>query len=109
MVLGYSPLVLASLLVSCSAFTVLPASRSASAIPARSSGPMAFFGKPKPPTKPESASEIADKITGLTPSEERRQKLEVGTNWPPRTSTIYREGYQFFQGPTPKTGYQADL
>ena len=33
----------------------------------------------------------------LTPEERRRQKLEVGTNWPPRTSTVKGEGYQFFQ------------
>ena len=41
--------------------------------------------------------------------EERRQKLEVGTNWPPRTSTVAGEGYQFFQGPTPKTGVQEGM
>ena len=40
---------------------------------------------------------------------ERRQKLEVGTNWPPRTSTVAGEGYQFFQGPTPKTGVQEGM
>ena len=41
--------------------------------------------------------------------EERRQKLEVGANWQPRTSTVKGEGYQFFQGPTPKTGTQDNL
>lgn len=45
----------------------------------------------------------------LTEEEERRLKLEVGTNWRPRTSTKKGEGYQFFQGPTPKTGVQEDL
>ena len=45
----------------------------------------------------------------LTEEEERRLKLEVGTNWKPRTSTKKGEGYQFFQGPTPKTGVQEDL
>ena len=50
----------------------------------------------------------------------------VGTNWPPRTTTVMngertgplaffdfddtgREGYMFFQGPTPLTGVQPDL
>tara|TARA_B110001452_G_scaffold243187_1_gene226419 strand:+ start:229 stop:675 length:447 start_codon:yes stop_codon:yes gene_type:complete len=45
----------------------------------------------------------------LTDEEERKLKLEVGTNWKPRTSTKAGEGYQFFQGPTPKTGVQEDL
>ena len=45
----------------------------------------------------------------LTEEEERKLKLEVGTNWKPRTSTKKGEGYQFFQGPTPKTGVQEDL
>ena len=45
----------------------------------------------------------------LTPEERRRQKLEVGTNWPPRTSTVKGQGYQFFQGSTPKTSNQEDL
>ena len=52
--------------------------------------------------------------------------LAVGINWPPRTTTATngertgplaffdfddtgREGYMFFQGPTPLTGVQADL
>lgn len=45
----------------------------------------------------------------LSAEEERKLKLEVGTNWKPRTSTKAGEGYQFFQGPTPKTGVQEDL
>lgn len=45
----------------------------------------------------------------LTPEEERKLKLEIGTNWRPRTSTVKGEGYQFFQGPTPKTSVQDDL
>jgi len=47
--------------------------------------------------------------TELSADEERRLKLEIGTNWRPRTSTVKGEGYQFFQGPTPKTGVQEDL
>ena len=39
----------------------------------------------------------------------RRQALQVGTNWPPRTDPIAGKGYFFFQGPTPKTAVQADL
>ena len=33
----------------------------------------------------------------LTAEEERKLKLEIGTNWRPRTSTKAGEGYQFFQ------------
>lgn len=42
-------------------------------------------------------------------------KLEVGTNWPPRTTTTApfdstnREGFMMFQHPTPKTSVQDDL
>jgi len=62
---------------------------------------------PKPTTSDDS---IAFKdASSLTKEEERRLKLEVGTNWEPRTSTVKGEGYQFFQGPTPKTGVQADV
>lgn len=45
----------------------------------------------------------------LTPEEERKLKLEVGTNWRPRTSTVKGEGYQFFQGPSPKTSVQEGM
>ena len=50
----------------------------------------------------------------MSPAEQRRMKLEVGANWEPRTTTadpfgIDREGYMFFQGPTPKTSVQAGL
>lgn len=58
--------------------------------------------------------EIKDGLEALSPEEQRRQKLEVGTNWPPRTSTedpfdVNREGYMFFQGPTPLTSVQDNL
>merc|ERR1719174_3246722 len=43
------------------------------------------------------------------PEETRRNRLITGTNWPPRTYPKPGEGYFFFQGPTPKTAYQADL
>ena len=61
---------------------------------------------------------IKDSLAAMSPEEQRRQKLEVGTNWPPRTSTAKpfsdglfsseneRTGYMFFQGPTPLTGIQ---
>ena len=50
----------------------------------------------------------------MSPEEQRRVKLETGTNYPPRTPTekpfdIGRKGYMFFQGPTPKTAVQEDL
>jgi len=70
--------------------------------------------------------QIKDSLEEMPPAEQRRQRLEVGTNWPPRTTTAMvgeregplaffdfddtgREGYMFFQGPTPKTGVQPDL
>uniref|UniRef100_A0A7S2H174 Uncharacterized protein n=1 Tax=Haptolina brevifila TaxID=156173 RepID=A0A7S2H174_9EUKA len=58
--------------------------------------------------------EIKDGLEAMSPEDQRRMKLEVGTNWPPRTSTtapfdVNREGYMFFQGPTPKTSVQAGL
>jgi hypothetical protein len=40
---------------------------------------------------------------------ERKLKLELSANYRPRTPPIEGEGYIFFQGPTPKTGKQADL
>ena len=85
----------------CSAFVVQPVvSRRLSSSALRSSSPIAAAKKPTGPVK----------FSGFASAEEeRRQKLEVGTNWPPRTSTIAGEGYQFFQGPTPKTGVQEDL
>jgi len=69
---------------------------------------------------------IKDSLEEMPPEEQRRQRLEVGTNWPPRTTTAMageregplaffdfddegRNGYMFFQGPTPKTGVQPDL
>eukprot|EP00310_Coccolithus_braarudii_P018662 CAMPEP_0183357162 /NCGR_PEP_ID=MMETSP0164_2-20130417/45517_1 /TAXON_ID=221442 /ORGANISM="Coccolithus pelagicus ssp braarudi, Strain PLY182g" /LENGTH=134 /DNA_ID=CAMNT_0025530727 /DNA_START=47 /DNA_END=451 /DNA_ORIENTATION=- len=45
----------------------------------------------------------------LTAEEMRLVKLELGTNWRPRTSTTPGEGYTFFQSPSPKTGVQTDL
>eukprot|EP00322_Chrysochromulina_rotalis_P025261 CAMPEP_0115853146 /NCGR_PEP_ID=MMETSP0287-20121206/13355_1 /TAXON_ID=412157 /ORGANISM="Chrysochromulina rotalis, Strain UIO044" /LENGTH=176 /DNA_ID=CAMNT_0003307217 /DNA_START=39 /DNA_END=569 /DNA_ORIENTATION=+ len=58
--------------------------------------------------------EIQEGLTKMSPEEQRRQKLEVGTNWQPRTTTadpfgIDRQGFMFFQGPTPKTSVQPDL
>ena len=51
-------------------------------------------------------------LASLPAEEQRRVKLEAGTNWPPRTTTaapfsIDREGFMFFQGPTPRTAVQA--
>jgi len=55
-------------------------------------------------------------LEAMSPQEQRRQKLEVGTNWPPRTTTAMdgvfdngREGYMFFQGPSPLTAVQPNL
>ena len=58
--------------------------------------------------------EIQEGLLKMPPAEQRRQKLEVGINWPPRTTTedpfgTNRKGYMFFQGPTPKTSVQPDL
>jgi len=57
---------------------------------------------------------IKQELSEMPASEQRKTKLETGTNWPPRTTTtrpfeIEREGFMFFQGPTPKTSVQADL
>ena len=64
--------------------------------------------------------EIVNGVAALPVEEQRRIKLEVGTNWPPRTTTgkagtsegpfgINRQGFMFFQGPTPLTAVQPDL
>ena len=50
----------------------------------------------------------------MSPEEQRRTKLEIGTNWPPRTDSskpfdINREGFMFFQGPTPLTAVQENM
>jgi len=47
--------------------------------------------------------------SSLSPEELRRVKLELSTNWKPRTSTVAGEGYTFFQGPTPKTAQQEGM
>lgn len=58
--------------------------------------------------------EIQRGLASLPPEEQRRIKLEVGTNFPPRTTTTRpfddaREGFTFFQGPTPLTGVQEGM
>ena len=58
--------------------------------------------------------EIQKGLEAMPPEERRRLKLETGTNWPPRTPTtqpfsIDREGFMFFQGPTPLTAVQEGL
>jgi hypothetical protein len=58
--------------------------------------------------------EIQEGLAKMPPAEQRRQKLEVGINWPPRTTTedpfgVNRQGYMFFHGPTPKTSVQKNL
>jgi len=58
--------------------------------------------------------EVQREVEALSPEEQRRTKLETGTNWPPRTTTekpfdTFREGYMFFQGPTPLTSVQEGM
>lgn len=61
--------------------------------------------------------QIKRELEAMPAEEARRIKLEVGTNWQPRTTTAKgtgfwnddREGFMFFQGPTPKTAVQAGL
>ena len=61
-------------------------------------------------TDPRAVKSRIEKATSLlTAEEERELKLQVGTNWPPRTMPQEGEGYIFFQGPTPKTGKQPEL
>merc|ERR1719310_172658 len=50
----------------------------------------------KPSSKSDEAIAFKDP-DALTEEEERKLKLEIGTNWRPRTSTKAGEGYQFFQ------------
>lgn len=57
---------------------------------------------------------IKRSLEALAPEEQRRLKLETGTNFPPRTPTtkpfaIDREGYTFFQGPSPRTAVQEGM
>ncbi len=61
--------------------------------------------------------QVKRELEAMPAEEARRMKLEVGTNWAPRTTTAKgtgfwnddREGFMFFQGPTPKTAVQAGL
>lgn len=58
--------------------------------------------------------EIERETQALSPEEQRKLKLETGTTHKPRTSTANpmspdREGYMFFQGPTPKTARQTGM
>ena len=52
-----------------------------------------------------------DILRAKTKEERRLLKLEVGTNWRPRTTPDQwdQKGYFFFQGPSPKTSVQKDL
>lgn len=55
--------------------------------------------------------EIQRELEMMPPEERRRLKLETGANWSPRTTTArpfdsQRQGYMFFQGPTPRTAVQ---
>ena len=70
------------------------------------SSPSPARAAPKGAPSPQDDAIAFKDPEALTPEEERKLKLEVGTNWRPRTSTIKGEGYQFFQGPTPKTSVQ---
>jgi hypothetical protein len=54
-------------------------------------------------------SSLTDSPIRILHCQERKLKLEVGTNWRPRTSTVKGEGYQFFQGPSPKTSVQEGM
>lgn len=61
--------------------------------------------------------QVKRELEAMPAEEARRMKLEVGTNWAPRTTTAKgtgfwnddREGFMFFQGPTPLTSVQPDL
>lgn len=57
---------------------------------------------------------VKSALEALSPEEQRKLKLEVGTNWPPRTTTAKpfaadRAGFMFFQGPTPLTAVQEGM
>lgn len=58
--------------------------------------------------------EIKSVVAAMPAEEQRKLKLETGTNWPPTSTTVKpfddaREGYTFFQGPSPLTGQQPDM
>ena len=100
------------LLISCSGSVALQLSapRAPAPMAVRAPAPAAFFGFGKKESRPtEQRSTKGTFLEQFDPQyspDERKARLETGTNWVPRTSTIKGEGYQFFQGPTPKTGDQ---
>ena len=61
--------------------------------------------------------QVKRELEAMPAEEARRIKLETGTNWQPRTTTAgdgtfwndAREGFMFFQGPSPKTAVQEGL
>lgn len=58
--------------------------------------------------------ELKRGLEALPAEDQRRLKLEDGTNWPPRTTTAKpfddeRTGYMFFQAPTPLTSNQEGM
>jgi len=90
------------------------------------SGPLAAEAEGEPSVWAEDSSfdselsawpvllQLRRELEAMPAEEARRTKLEVGTNWKPRTTTAKpfaddREGFMFFQGPTPLTGNQPDL
>ena len=100
------------LLISCSGSVALQLSapRAPAPMAVRAPAPAAFFGFGKKESRPtEQRSTKGTFLEQFDPQyspDERKARLETGTNWVPRTSTVKGEGYQFFQGPTPKTGDQ---
>mmetsp|Transcript_17118 Transcript_17118/g.28665 ORF Transcript_17118/g.28665 Transcript_17118/m.28665 type:complete len:151 (+) Transcript_17118:49-501(+) len=81
-------------------------------VKARPAPSMLFDFFNKKPAKPKYNNDDAiafQDLDSLSPEEERRLKLEIGTNWRPRTSTVAGQGYTFFQGPTPKTSVQEGM
>ena len=100
--------VFASLFLSCAAFVPgAPPSHAPAHAPLLRTSPRPSMAEEGAPKKKDDGP---PPFSGFgSAEEERRQKLEVGTNWPPRTSTVAGEGYQFFQGPTPKTGVQEGM
>jgi len=117
----FSKIMLAAALIYLAGSTAFqaPAAQRASLARPRLATPVAQFRFPwdkseAAPAKEKVPADLAGALAfkdkdELTNAEERKLKLEVGTNWAPRTSTVKGEGYQFFQGPTPKTGTQEGM
>ena len=108
----------ALLCASCQALVLTPSSRRAAPVAVRSRAPAAapamlfdLFGGDKKEAQAKGKLNV-DAILRKDPetwtSEEKRAVADAGSNWAAERKPN-QQGYEFFQGPTPKTGVQEDL